>query len=108
MASGVAVDPKVVSTFQGIVKERKYRAAVFKINDDMTEVNVDSTFEKGSGDPKSDWNAFKKSLPESDCRYATYDFSYEHQGTIKTKILFLLWSSEYSKVCNTGILLFCS
>lgn len=98
MASGVAVDPKVVSTFQGMVKDRKYRAAVFKINDDMSEVNVDRTFEVGSGDAKSDWNEFKKSLPESDCRYAAYDFSYQHQGTTKTKILFLLWSSEYSKV----------
>lgn len=98
MASGVAVDPKVVSTFQSLVKERMYRGATFKINDAMTEVSVDKTFAPAGSDPKSDWNEFKKALPENDCRYGAYDFTYMHQGAQKTKILFVLWSSETSKV----------
>jgi cofilin len=98
MASGVAVDPKVVSTFQGMVKERKFRGAIFKINDAMTEVSVDKTFPKATSDAKADWNEFKKALPDAECRYAAYDFIYQHQGATKTKVLFVLWSSEYAKV----------
>lgn len=98
MASGVAVDPKVVSTFQSLVKERTYRGATFKINDTMTEVSVDKTFAPAGSDPKADWNEFKKAFPENDCRYGAYDFTYMHQGASKTKILFVLWSSETSKV----------
>lgn len=98
MSSGVAVDPKVVSTFQSLVKERMYRGATFKINDAMTEISVDKTFAPASSDAKSDWNDFKKAFPESECRYGCYDFSYMHQGATKTKVLFVLWSSETSKV----------
>jgi cofilin len=98
MASGVAVDPKVVSTFQSMVKERMYRGATFKINDTMTEVNVDKTFVASKGDPKAEWNEFKKAFPDSQCRYGAYDFTYMHQGASKTKILFVLWSSETAKV----------
>lgn len=98
MASGVAVDPKCVSVFKEMVKDRKFRGAIFKINDTMTEVSVDKTYPIGTGDHKADWNDFKKSLPENECRYGAYDFTYMHQGAAKTKILFVLWSSEYSKV----------
>jgi cofilin len=99
MSSGVAVDPKIVTAFQGLVKERKFRAAVFKINDEMTAVQLDKTLPtEETGQSKADWTAFTKGLPDNDCRYAAYDFKYEHQGALKTKIIFLLWSPEYSKV----------
>lgn len=98
MASGVAVDPKVVTAFQGLVKERKYRAATFKINDSMTEVQLEKTWAPYDDDAKAGWAEFQKELPESDCRYAIYDFQYEHQGASKNRIIFLLWSPEYSKV----------
>lgn len=98
MASGVAVDPKCIETFTNLVRNRAHRAAVFKINDDMTQVALENTFPPGTSDPKADWDAFKKTLPESDCRYVCYDFSFEHQGVTKTRVLFLLWSPEYSKV----------
>jgi cofilin len=99
MSSGVAVDPKIVTAFQVLVKERKYRAAVFKINEDMTAVQLEKTFAtEENGGAKADWTAFTKTLPDNDCRYAAYDFKYEHQGALKTKIIFLLWSPEYSKV----------
>lgn len=98
MASGVKVDPKCIETIQALVKHRKYRAAVFKINDDMTEVGLDKTFAPGDGSPKDDWDVFMKEIPEQDCRYIVYDFSYEHQGATKQRVLFVLWSPEYSKV----------
>ncbi len=100
MASGVAVDSEVTQTFKDLIKNRKYRCAVFRINDEMNKIHVEKTFEpaESNADPERDWKAFRKTLPESDCRYAAYDFIYEHQGVKKNRVLFLLWSPEGSKV----------
>lgn len=98
MASGVQVEAKCVEAIQGLLKSRTYRSAVFKINDDMTQVQLEKTYAPGTSSPKEDWDAFKKELPESDCRYVVYDFAYEHQGAPKQRVLFVLWSPEYSKV----------
>lgn len=98
MASGVAVHKKCVETFNSIVKERKFRCVVLKINDDMTEVQVDQTHGPSDGNPKSEWEYFRKTLPKSDCRYVIYDFTFDHQGATKNRIFFLLWSPEISKV----------
>lgn len=98
MASGVAVNPNVITTFQSLVKERKYRAAVFKINDAMTEVQLEKTYPPGSGNAKAEWAAFAAELPKGECRYAAYDFSYQHQGTTKTRIIYMLNSPEGAKV----------
>ncbi|CAN8073610.1 unnamed protein product [Agarophyton chilense] len=97
MVSGVAVDKKVVSTFKSIMK-REHRAAVFKINDGMDEVQLESTAPTSDGAAQSNWESFTKSLPDSDCRYIACDFAYEHQGASKNRVLFILWSPENSKV----------
>lgn len=97
MASGVAVDTKCIQAFKEL-KDRTLRCAVFKINDDMTKTELDKTYPVSDGNAKEDWNAFKATLPESDCRYIAYDFSFEHQGAAKTRILFVLWSPETSKI----------
>lgn len=98
MASGVAVDNQCIETFKSLVKDRKYRCTVFKINDDMTEVQVENTYPPVDGSPKDGWDQFKKTLPETDCRYVAYDFTYEHQGANKQRVLFVLWSPEGSKI----------
>lgn len=64
----------------------------------MTEVQVDRTYGPGQGSPVSEWDQFRKTLPETDCRYIVYDFEFEHQGAKKTRLFFLLWSPEESKV----------
>lgn len=100
MASGVAVNSKVMSTFKDLVKDRKHRCAVFKINDAMTEIAVEKTFDPSAdgSDPIKEWNSFKKTLPDSDCRYVAYDFLYEHQGAMKNRVLFALWSPPTAKI----------
>lgn len=98
MTSGVAVNAKCIDTFKNIVKGRTTRAVVFKINDDMTEVQVDQTYGPGEGSPVAEWDQFRKTLPQADCRYIVYDFEFDHQGTRKTRLFFLLWSPEGSKV----------
>lgn len=98
MASGVEVDPKCLETVKSLIKDRKYRCIVFKINDEMTQVQVEKTFPPADSSPKEDWDDFKKDLPESDCRYFVYDFAFEHQGATKQRVLFALWSPENSKI----------
>lgn len=98
MASGVAVQKKCIDTFGSIIKERAFRCVVLKINDEMTEVQVDKTHGPSEGEARSEWDEFKKTLPKTDCRYIIYDFTFEHQGAKKNRVLFLLWTPENSKV----------
>lgn len=98
MASGVQVDSKCVDAIQALVKGRKFRGAIFRISDDMSLVELEKTYDPSDASPKADWDSFTKDLPEKDCRYIVYDFSYAHQGATKQRVLFVLWSPEYSKV----------
>uniref|UniRef100_A0A7S1XF39 ADF-H domain-containing protein n=1 Tax=Compsopogon caeruleus TaxID=31354 RepID=A0A7S1XF39_9RHOD len=98
MASGVGVDQQCIVDTQHLVKERKYRAVILKINDSMTLVEVEKTFPVAHGDAKTHYMEVAKTLPEDDCRYLVYDFEYEMQGINKNKVVFLLWSPECSKV----------
>lgn len=93
MSSGVPVDNKVLSTFKEIMG-RKFRAAIFKINGDLTLIEVEDTAPIAAGAPKGNWEAMCKKLPETDCRYLAYDFEYEHQGAKKNRIIFVLWSPD--------------
>ncbi len=100
MSSGVEVGDDVVTAFKQLVKDRKYRCAVFKISSDNMKIEMDKTYEPSasSADAKADWVKMVKTLPESDCRYIAYDFPYEHQGSMKNKVLFVTWSPETSKI----------
>ena len=98
MASGVAVDPACIDAVQALIKQRKFRGVTLKITSDLTAVKLEKTYSHGGGSAKDEWNNFTRTLPEDDCRFAVYDFSYEHQGAMKTRVLFLLWSPEYSRV----------
>jgi cofilin len=97
MASGVAVSSEIVSAFQKLVKQRKFRGATFTINNTMTEVQLEKTYAQATGDAKSAWDEFARDLPNSDCRFAAYDFAFEHQGAQKTKVIFVLWTGEGAK-----------
>ncbi|OSX79879.1 hypothetical protein BU14_0070s0054 [Porphyra umbilicalis] len=98
MASGVAVNPTCVTAMNDLVKERKHRAVVFAINDDMTEIKLEKTFPPNASSAQAGYDEFTKSLPDDSCRYAVYDFEYEHQGAKKNRIIFVLWSSDLAKV----------
>lgn len=99
MASGIAVNTNVTSTFKNLVKDRKHRCAVFMINDAMTEITLEKTFDPSASgaDPTKEWKTVTKALPEGDCRYVAYDFLYEHQGAMKNRVLFVLWSPPGAK-----------
>lgn len=100
MSSGVEVSDSVVVAFKSLVKDRKYRGAILRIAADLSQIEVEDTFEPSAStaDAKADWGKLVKKLPDSDCRYIIYDFPYEHQGTIKNKVLLVTWTPELTKV----------
>jgi cofilin len=100
MSSGVSVDPQCIEMFNAL-KKREYRGVVLKINDAMTLIEVERTMDsadKTGKTPQEDWKEALESLPENDCRFLIYDFQYEHQGLPKSKIIFLKWAPETSKI----------
>jgi cofilin len=60
---------------------------VYKLSDDLTEVNVEACVETAT------YDEFAASLPKDECRYCVYDFEYESDGGAGTrnKILFYVW-----------------
>lgn len=98
MASGVAVNTKCIDVFNKIVTQRQHRCAVFKVNKEMTEILLEKTFNPGTSDVVKEWEEVTKTLPKDDSRYITCDFTYEHQGAQKQRLLFILWSPETSPV----------
>uniref|UniRef100_A0A7S1TF15 ADF-H domain-containing protein n=1 Tax=Compsopogon caeruleus TaxID=31354 RepID=A0A7S1TF15_9RHOD len=98
MASGLGLDPQCLEETNALVKGRKYRAIVLRINDKMTSVEVERVLPTVPGSVKAAYMELTKSLPANDCRFFIYDFEFEMQGITKNKVVFILWSPEYSKV----------
>ncbi|KAH6809656.1 actin depolymerizing factor 7 [Perilla frutescens var. frutescens] len=92
-ASGMAVDDECKLKFLEL-KKRNYRYITFKIDDQ--QVVVDKL-----GSPEDCYDKFTSSLPADECRYAVYDFDFTtDEKCQKSKIIFVAWSPETSKVRN--------
>ena len=96
MASGIAVNEEVIQTFQELKLGKKIQYAIFRINDDNTEVIV----EKVQKDSSASWDEFTGSLPKDDCRYAVYDFPFQVDGGQRNKLLFVVWAPDTAKIKN--------
>eukprot|EP00894_Picocystis_sp_ML_P001553 jgi/Pico_ML_1/52070/g2838.t2 len=93
-ASGVAVDQECVKMFMNLKTRRTYRYIIFKIDEQTGMVKA----EKEAG-PKATFEEFQENLPEAECRYAVIDYPFtDKEGCQKTKIFFVSWSPEISKV----------
>ena len=53
----------------------------------------------GSSDSK-DWDEFIALLPENECKYAVYDFTYEKAGGEgqRSKLCFIHWSPDTARI----------
>mmetsp|Transcript_12913 Transcript_12913/g.19863 ORF Transcript_12913/g.19863 Transcript_12913/m.19863 type:complete len:140 (-) Transcript_12913:70-489(-) len=93
MSSGIAVTDEVVSTFNEIKMGHKHKYAIFRINDALTEVVVESTSNDGN------WDNFTAQLPAQGCRYVVYDLSFtSDDGGERSKILFIVWAPDSAKI----------
>lgn len=85
-ASGVGVNPDCLQTFQALKLKKEHKYIIFNLNKDFSEIVV----EKTSSD--TDYDAFLADLPETECRWAIYDFEFEKEGAGKrNKIIFISW-----------------
>lgn len=97
MASGIAISSKCLEKYAALSK-REFSIMVLKINDTMTEVDVEKTID-ASHDPEPEWKDFIKTLPENDCRFIVADFQVKETATVtKAKICMILWSPEYAPI----------
>lgn len=87
MASGIAVSEKCVSAYNALSK-RAASIVVLKINESMTDVEVQESLPPSSGDFESQWKTFTKTLPEAECRYVIVDFQWNDSPTVvKSKVI---------------------
>ncbi|XP_064612624.1 uncharacterized protein LOC135476512 [Liolophura sinensis] len=102
MASGVKVSPEAEATIAQL-RSRALRCALFKINDDCSQIVTDKTYPKedfGDGATGEDiLDALKKELPEKEPRYALLDFSFVNEEShARESVVFVAWSPDSSQV----------
>ncbi|KAG6850336.1 hypothetical protein H0H93_014609 [Arthromyces matolae] len=92
-ASGVGVNPKCLEEYQQLKLKKTHKYIVFALSKDLTEIVVEKT---SSSDVYDDFTA---DLPETECRWAIYDFEFEkEEGGKRNKIVFVSWSPDDAKI----------
>ncbi|EFJ18573.1 hypothetical protein SELMODRAFT_230142 [Selaginella moellendorffii] len=95
----MAVSGECKNKFLELQRKKAYRYLIFKIDDATNEVVVEKT-----GAPAESYDDFAACLPESDCRYAVFDFDFVTEDLCqKSKIFFIAWSPDLSRVKNKMI-----
>ncbi|KAL8495295.1 hypothetical protein ACS0TY_019447 [Phlomoides rotata] len=93
-ASGIAVSDECKTTFLELKAKRNYRFITFKIDDNFQQVSLDKV-----GNHGETYDDFISILPESDCRYAVFDYDFTtDENCHKSKIFFIAWSPDTARV----------
>nr|GMD70017.1 actin-depolymerizing factor [Ipomoea batatas] len=93
-SSGMGVAEHSKSTYMELQRKKVHRYVIFKIDEKKKEVVVEKT-----GGPAESYDDFTASLPETDCRYAVYDFDFvTSENCQKSKIFFIAWSPSVSRI----------
>jgi cofilin len=84
----VGVPEDVAGEFKLMKQRRKYRWMTLKLDHDSFQVSVEKT-----GEAASSAADFVKALPESEARYAVFDYEFTTKDGRKTsKIYFVIWT----------------
>ncbi|KAH9980312.1 actin depolymerizing factor [Lactifluus volemus] len=93
MSSGVSPNPECLDRFQELKLKKTHKYIIFMLNKEKTEVIVEKT------SSSADYDDFLTCLPESECRWAVYDFGFENEeGAKRNKIIFYSWSPDTAKI----------
>eukprot|EP00700_Malawimonas_jakobiformis_P001154 EC720563.1.p1 GENE.EC720563.1~~EC720563.1.p1 ORF type:complete len:148 (+),score=41.97 EC720563.1:30-473(+) len=101
--AGVAIPDTVVAEFDNMKLKKTYGFIIFRLSDDRRSVIVDKTGDVRAQDTDSvetlnkKFTDFISLLPPNECRYAVYDFVYQHEGAPRSKIIFINWAPESAK-----------
>jgi len=105
MASGVTVDPQVLTEWNEVKLNKNIFYVVFRLSQDQKTIIFDSKKEKPSDVEYSEdhikryWNEFISVLPEKICRYAVYDFGYLlPDGSRRDKLVFISWCPDVAGI----------
>ncbi|KAG0636923.1 hypothetical protein HOY80DRAFT_311921, partial [Tuber brumale] len=98
---GLAED--VVKEFEELKLGKKLAYILYNFSGDNKFIVVEKKIEKDAKKtPREQYEEFIIALPEDQCRYAIYDFTYDlpnGEGT-RNKIVFFAWSPDNAKVRN--------
>ncbi|KAJ6408892.1 hypothetical protein OIU84_008567 [Salix udensis] len=95
----MAVHDDCMLKFMELKAKRTHRFIVYKIEEEQKQVIVEKL-----GEPAQSYEDFTASLPADECRYAVYDFDFVTEENVqKSKIFFIAWSPDTSKVRNKMI-----
>lgn len=97
MSSGVKVSDDAVKAFNDFKlsgKKTSPNYIIYRVNDDKTEIVIDK---EGRTDK---YDEFVDLLPENDCRYAVYDFTFDlpNGEGHRSKIVFITWSPDTTPI----------
>ncbi|KAL0058236.1 cofilin [Marasmius tenuissimus] len=90
--SGVSVHDECVQSYQELKLSKKLKYIIYKLNDNNTQIVVEK-----KSDSK-DYEDFIGDLPETECRWAVYDFEFSKDGGTRNKLCFFAWSPDNSKI----------
>lgn len=98
MASGVAVEPDCITTFNDIKLGHKFRYIIYSLTDDLTKIRVLKT-----APPAAVYDDFVEELKAAEtlrqCRYGIFDAQYQlSDGQQRSKLVFFLWSPDHATV----------
>jgi len=98
--TGVKVDPECVKRYNDLKMCHNLKYIIFAFNKERTKIVV----EQSGNDKDMTYEEFIKTLPSDHCRYAIYNFDFEHSymGTDITakceRILLLLWCPSSARI----------
>ncbi|CAK9782216.1 unnamed protein product [Cutaneotrichosporon oleaginosum] len=98
MSSGVQPVAECLEKYQELKTGKKLAYIIYGISDDKKSIIVLKTSES------RDFEDFVADLPETECRWAVYDFEFELPGEGKrNKLVFVQWSPDDANVRNKMI-----
>ncbi|XP_076927087.1 actin-depolymerizing factor 1 [Bidens hawaiensis] len=93
-ASGMAVHDECKLRFLELKAKRTFRYIIFKIEEKQKQVIVEKV-----GEPTQSHQDFAACLPESECRYAVFDYDFvTEENCQKSRIFFIAWSPDTARV----------
>ena len=98
--TGVKVDPQCVERFNDLKMGNACKYIVYAFNKDRSKIIVERT----GKDETLPYTDFIKTLPENECRYAVFNFEFQHSyvGTdiiaFADRILLLLWCPSTANI----------
>ncbi|MFC9740530.1 actin-binding ADF family protein [Streptomyces noursei] len=92
MGTEVTVSDDCLKKFQELKRDKKLKYIVFDFNKDETEIIVLKSSSSW------DYDEFLEDLPETECRWAVYDFEFDKGEGKRNKLLFFSWTPDAAKV----------